>query len=159
MSVTDTAYDIPSGHSPSEYKASPNVWSKFISIKPLRHHHRHRSENHNTGKLSTPCRQEGRQREVKSREAKPHPAAQAKVTLSSLCIQGSLRAAFWDEASQQNKGLNPIGCKEGQNLGCTDTQGQLGSTTNQLGGLGQLTNPQPLLGPGHRHRKLKGSLF
>lgn len=38
-------YDIPSNHSPSEYKDSLNVWFQFISIKPFRHHNHHRNEN------------------------------------------------------------------------------------------------------------------
>lgn len=61
--------DIPSSQFPSENKANPNVWLKFINIKPFGHHNHHRVENYYKESPATPfgdMRADGdRERKVK----------------------------------------------------------------------------------------------
>jgi len=61
--------DIPSSRCPSENKANPNVWLKFIGMKPFRHHNHHRNENYYEESPAMPFgdtrADEDREREVK----------------------------------------------------------------------------------------------
>ena len=118
-------YDIPSNHSPSEYKEGLNVWFQFISIKPFRHHRHHRNENCYMRKALPPTwetrGQTGRQRGGSGTGLSHRPRCTDQVHSTFKVLSGQ---DFGTKASQQtNKALGPIGCKEGRNLGQADTQG------------------------------------